>query len=55
MISPAAGSIDNPVPTSTYAANSYFGLDSTYGIDYYYYDTDPATPYTNYRPLQPGH
>ena len=40
--------IDNPVPTSGAAANSYFGLDSAYGVDYYYETADPATPYTYY-------
>ncbi len=40
--------LDNPAPTSTYAANSYFGRDSTFGVDYSYQTADPATPYNNY-------
>ena len=48
------GFFDNPVPTSTYAANSYFGLDSTYGTDFYYFDMDPATPLTNYNRFSLG-
>ena len=40
--------IDNPAPTSSSAANSYFGADSVYGLDYSYDTADPATPYTNY-------
>ena len=46
--------IDNPTPTSTYAANSYFGQDATYGVDYYYEVSDPATPYTNYNRFSLG-
>ena len=46
--------IDNPTPTSGPAANSYFGLDSVLGVDYSYVTADPATPYTKYRPVQPG-
>ena len=40
--------IDDPAPTSATAANSYFGQDSTFDVDYHYESVDPATPYQNY-------
>jgi hypothetical protein len=46
--------IDNPVPTSGPAANSYFGLDATYGTDFSFETSDPATPYALYNRLSLG-
>ena len=46
--------IDNPLPTSGAAANSYFGLDATFGVDYSYETSDPATPYNNYQRFSLG-
>jgi hypothetical protein len=40
--------IDNPVPTSGPADNSYFGLFSDIGVDFNYETMNPGTPYTNY-------
>jgi len=41
-------SIDNPVPTSGSAANSYFGLGSTAGVDYFQGYYAPGAPLAYY-------
>jgi len=46
--------IDDPAPTSGPAANSYFGLDAVYGVDYSYETADPATPYNYYQRFSLG-